>query len=204
MRRMIFVAGLLSLASLAFAKPLPRTEPPRAVSTSRVIMETSAGKIVIELFVDKAPLTTANFLKYVDDRFYDGTIFHRVIAEFMIQGGGFAPGLKEKPSPRASIKNEAFNGLSNERGTLAAARTSDPDSATSQFYINVKDNKFLDRANSPDKVGYAVFGKVVEGMDVIDRIRMAKTTAKNGRSDVPEQDVIILAVRRAAREASGR
>jgi cyclophilin family peptidyl-prolyl cis-trans isomerase len=199
MRRFIMIAGLLSLAPFAFAKPVPRTEPPRPASGSCVIMETSAGKIVIELFVDKAPITTANFLKYVDDRFYDGTIFHRVIAEFMIQGGGLVPGVQEKPNPRAPIKNEAFNGLSNERGTLAAARTSDPDSATSQFYINVKDNKFLDRANSPDKIGYAVFGKVVEGMDVIDRIRMTKTTAKNGHSDVPEQDVIILSVRRAAR-----
>lgn len=199
MARLPVVICILCLTTIALAKPLPRLEPPSAqVAGNRVVLETSEGRVVIELFVDQAPLSSANFLQYVDDRHYDGTIFHRVISEFMIQGGGHLPGMREKPG-RAPIKNEAGNGLSNERGTIAAARTAAPESATSQFFINVKDNKFLDRANSHDKVGYAVFGKVVEGMDVIDRIRTVKTTNVNGHSDVPERDVLILSARRAAR-----
>src|ERR1051325_5837141 len=125
----------------------------------RVVVETSAGKIVVELYADKAPMTVKNFLQYVNDKHYDGTIFHRVIKDFMIQGGGMEPGLKEKKT-RDPIKNESDNGLSNERGTIAMARTAVPDSATAQFFINVKDNNFLDRAKARDKVGYAVFGKV--------------------------------------------
>jgi cyclophilin family peptidyl-prolyl cis-trans isomerase len=137
-----------------------------------------------------------NFLKYVGDKHYDGTIFHRVIPDFMIQGGGFEPGLKEKAT-NAPIKNEAGNGVSNERGTVAMARTNVPDSATAQFFINVKDNKFLDRANSRDKVGYAVFGKVIEGLDVVDKIRRVETANQGGHGDVPVQDVVIKSVRRA-------
>src|SRR5262249_29253382 len=132
-----------------------------------VIMETSMGKIKIELNQDKAPISVKNFLSYVDDKFYDGLIFHRVISDFMIQGGGFEPGMNEKKT-KSPIKNESSNGLSNKRGTIAMARTNVPNSATSQFYINVKDNEALDKANSRDGVGYCVFGKVIEGMDVVD------------------------------------
>ena len=139
-----------------------------------VIIDTSKGKIKAELFADKAPITVKNFLQYVDDKHYDGTIFHRVISTFMIQGGGMLPGLKEKET-RRPIKNESGNGLHNKRGTLAMARTSVADSATSQFFINVKDNDFLDRAKAQDGVGYAVFGKVIEGMDVVDAIKDVRT-----------------------------
>jgi cyclophilin family peptidyl-prolyl cis-trans isomerase len=160
-----------------------------------VIMDTTHGKIVVELFADKAPITVKNFLTYVDDKHFDGTIFHRVIADFMIQGGGMEPGLKEKKT-RAPIKNESDNGLANERGTLAMARTGEPDSATAQFFINVKDNGFLDRAKARDKVGYAVFGKVTDGMDVVDKIRKVQTTSRGGHDNVPVQDVTIRSVRR--------
>src|SRR6516162_4004178 len=160
-----------------------------------VVMETSKGTIKIELFADKAPITVKNFLSYVDDKFYDGTIFHRVISDFMIQGGGFLPGMKEKPS-KAPIKNESSNGLANTRGTLAMARTNAPDSATAQFFINVKDNPGLDRRNARDGVGYAVFGKVIEGMDVVDKIRGVDTGRVGGHDDVPETDVIIKSIRR--------
>jgi peptidyl-prolyl cis-trans isomerase B (cyclophilin B) len=162
----------------------------------QVVMETSLGKIRLELFADKAPLSVKNFLQYADDKFYDGLVFHRVIADFMIQAGGLGEDLKEKPG-RAPIANEAGNGLSNARGTLAMARTSVPDSATSQFFINVKDNSNLDRAKSPDKVGYAVFGKVLDGMDVIDKIRLVKTGARGGHQDVPLEPVVIRTLRRA-------
>jgi cyclophilin family peptidyl-prolyl cis-trans isomerase len=160
-----------------------------------VVMDTSAGKITIELFADKAPITVKNFLQYADDKHYDGTIFHRVIADFMIQGGGMEPGLKEKKT-RDPIKNESTNGLANERGTLAMARTNVPDSATSQFFINVKDNAFLDKAKARDNVGYAVFGKVIDGMDVVDKIRRVETGNSGGHENVPVQDVVIRSVRR--------
>lgn len=172
----------------------------------QVILDTSYGKIIVELYADKAPITVKNFLQYVDDKHYDGTIFHRVIADFMIQGGGMELGLREK-KPRASIKNESNNGLSNERGTLAMARLGPrdespaeiqkaADSATAQFFINVKDNNFLDRAKADDKVGYAVFGKVVDGMDVVDRIRRVETTSRAGHKNVPAEDVILRSARR--------
>jgi peptidyl-prolyl cis-trans isomerase B (cyclophilin B) len=162
----------------------------------QVIMETSLGKVRLELFADKAPKSVKNFLQYVDDKFYDGLVFHRVINNFMVQGGGLAADLKEKRG-RASIANEAGNGLSNARGTLAMARTVQPNSATSQFYINLKDNSFLDRAKSPDKVGYAVFGKVIDGMDVIDKISRVRTGPRGGHQDVPLESVVIRSVRRA-------
>src|SRR4051812_25502023 len=133
---------------------------------TQVVMETSQGTIKIELEDDKAPITVKNFLGYVDEGFYDGTIFHRVISNFMIQGGGFEPGMKQKTT-KGTIKNESTNGLSNKRGTLAMARTSAPDSATAQFFINVTDNGGLDRSRSQDGVGYCVFGQVIEGMDVV-------------------------------------
>jgi cyclophilin family peptidyl-prolyl cis-trans isomerase len=157
----------------------------------QVVMETSMGNVKIELFQDRAPITVKNFLDYMDDRFYDGTIFHRVIADFMIQGGGMKPDLSEKRT-RPSIRNESSNGLRNERGTLAMARTPDPDSASSQFFINVKYNAGLDRANAPDRVGYAVFGRVLDGMDVVDKIRAVKT----GPGDVPVEVVLIKSIRR--------
>ena len=160
-----------------------------------VVMDTSMGKITVELFADKAPVTVENFLKYTDDKHYDGTIFHRVIEDFMIQGGGFEPGLVQKKT-RAPIKNESSNGISNQRGTIAMARTSVPDSATSQFFINVKDNDRLDRAKAPDGVGYCVFGRVVDGMDVVDKIRQVRTGNQGGHQNVPVQDVVIRSVRR--------
>jgi len=166
------------------------------MASKYVLMKTSQGDVKIELDEDKAPVTVANFLSYVDEGFFDGTIFHRVIRDFMIQGGGFEPGMKQKRT-KATIKNESTNGLSNVRGTLAMARTSDPDSATAQFFINVKDNDFLDRANSRDRVGYCVFGKVVSGLDVVDKIRAASTTTRSGHSDVPVDDVVITSVKRA-------
>ncbi|MBI3822917.1 MAG: peptidyl-prolyl cis-trans isomerase [Planctomycetes bacterium] len=161
----------------------------------RVVMETSQGKIVIELDAVKAPISVKNFLQYVDDKHYDGTIFHRVIADFMIQGGGFEPGMKQKKT-RDPIKNEGGNGLKNTRGTIAMARTGEPDSATAQFYINTVDNKGLDRENAADNVGYAVFGKVVEGMDVVDKIRRVDTGNKGSFKNVPTTDVVIKSVKR--------
>jgi cyclophilin family peptidyl-prolyl cis-trans isomerase len=157
-----------------------------------VVIETTMGNIKAELYPDKAPVTVENFLGYVDDKFYDGTIFHRVIDGFMIQGGGLTPEMREKGT-RKPIKNEAGNGLKNERGTLAMARTNDPNSATAQFYINVKDNKGLDRDGDPNGVGYAVFGKVIGGMEVVDKIKAVKT----GAQDVPVETVVIKSVRRA-------
>jgi cyclophilin family peptidyl-prolyl cis-trans isomerase len=148
------------------------------------------------LFADKSPITVKNFLKYVDDKHYDGTIFHRVISDFMIQGGGMVPGLKEKKTGEP-IKNESSNGLSNVRGTLAMARTKEPDSATAQFFINLKDNLFLDKAKARDRVGYAVFGKVISGMDVVDKIKQVETKTRGDHENVPVQDVVIRSVRRA-------
>ena len=159
-----------------------------------VVMDTSMGTIKIELYPDKAPQTVKNFLGYVDDKFYDGTVFHRVIPGFMIQGGGFEPGMKEKQT-KSPIKNESDNGLANERGTIAMARTSDPDSATAQFFINVKDNPGLNASGG--RPGYAVFGKVIDGMDVADKIVNVQTTTRGRNENVPETDVIIKSVRRA-------
>jgi peptidyl-prolyl cis-trans isomerase B (cyclophilin B) len=160
----------------------------------KVKLNTNHGTIVLELDAEKAPQTVENFLQYARDGFYNGTIFHRVIDGFMIQGGGMEPGMVEKAT-RAPIKNEADSGLSNVRGSVAMARTPDPDSATAQFFINVSDNEFLNfRAPTPDGWGYAVFGKVVEGMDVVDRIKAVKTTTRGHHQDVPEEDVVIESV----------
>ncbi len=173
----------------------------------RVALETTLGKIVVELFPDKAPVSVGNFLLYVQSRFYNGTVFHRVIPGFMVQGGGFTKDLSEKPT-RAPIKSEARNGLSNKRGTLAMARTSSPDSATSQFFINLADNDFLDYRDQYNP-GYTVFGRVVEGMGAVDAIagvpRMCPSTSKEpcnenvppGLRDVPREPVIILKARPA-------
>jgi cyclophilin family peptidyl-prolyl cis-trans isomerase len=158
-----------------------------------VVMDTSMGTVKIELFQDKAPITVKNFLGYVDSKHYDGTIFHRVIPDFMVQGGGFLPDMQEKITA-APIRNESFNGLSNVRGTLAMARTNDPDSASAQFFINVENNKPLDRA--PNNAGYAVFGKVIDGMDVVDKIRGVKTGNRGGHENVPVEPVFIKSIRR--------
>jgi peptidyl-prolyl cis-trans isomerase B (cyclophilin B) len=167
---------------------------PAMAANPIVVVETSMGTVKIELFEEKAPVTVKNFLAYVDDKFYDGTVFHRVIPNFMIQGGGFEPGMKQKETKKP-IKNEASNGLSNNKYTIAMARTMDPDSATAQFFINVKDNKFLDKSAESD--GYAVFGKVIEGADVVDKIKEVKTGARGGHRDVPVDDVVIKSVRRS-------
>ncbi|NSW87937.1 MAG: peptidyl-prolyl cis-trans isomerase [Syntrophobacteraceae bacterium] len=163
-----------------------------------VVMETSEGTIKIELWADKAPGTVSNFLRYVDSNFFDGTIFHRVISDFMIQGGGLTPDMKQKKTGDP-IKNEAAAELKNNRGTIAMARTSLVNSATSQFFINVVDNDFLNhRDKTPMGFGYAVFGRVVEGMDVVDRIRQVKTTSFGPHQDVPAIPVMINSVRRLA------
>jgi len=161
-----------------------------------VVLKTAKGDITIELYPDKAPLTVRNFLAYVDAKFFDGTIFHRVIKDFMIQGGGLTPDFKEKPE-KPAIKNEAANGLKNLRGTIAMARTDQPHSATAQFYINHADNADLDhKDNSADGFGYCVFGKVIAGMDVVDAIAKVPTTTIKGNEDAPRTTVTILSVRR--------
>jgi len=154
--------------------------------------ETSHGSFTVELFTKEAPLSAENFQKYVDDKYFDGTIFHRIIPGFMIQGGGLTNDFANKEG-RAPIKNEAKNGLKNTRGTLSMARTSDINSATSQFFVNLVDNDFLN--NGPRDYGYAVFGKVVEGMDTVDKIAAVKTGRRKGYQDAPQEDVIILSAR---------
>ena len=167
-------------------------------ATPVVLMETSLGTVTIELWPDKAPITVKNFLRYTDEKFYDGTVFHRVIPNFMIQGGGFTKDMTQK-KPHAPIKNEARADVPNARGTLAMARTGVIDSATSQFFVNVVDNKFLNhRDNSPRGFGYCVFGKVVEGMDVVDKIRKVKTKTVHRYENVPAEPVVILSIRKVA------
>lgn len=159
-----------------------------------VKLHTNHGTITLQLDAEKAPNTVKNFLEYVNSGFYDGTIFHRVIADFMIQGGGFEPGMKQK-KVNAPIQNEAANGLGNDTYTIAMARTSDPHSATAQFFINTKNNRFLNHvAPNAQDYGYCVFGKVVEGTEVVDAIRKAKTGFRAGHQDVPEEDIIITKV----------
>ncbi len=158
-----------------------------------ITLKTSFGDIRIELDEEKAPKTCANFRQYVEDGFYDGTIFHRVINGFMIQGGGFQPGMIEKPT-REPIENEAANGLSNRAGTIAMARTMEPHSATAQFFINVSDNTFLDYPGQ-DGWGYCVFGRVTEGLDVVERIKGVDTTTRVFHQDVPAEDVVIESAR---------
>ena len=156
-----------------------------------VKLHTSAGTITLDLDADRAPETVKNFLAYVASGHYENTVFHRVIDGFMIQGGGFAPGMKQKPT-QAPIKNEAANGLKNARYTIAMARTSEPHSATAQFFINVNDNGFLDHtAPTPQGWGYCVFGRVTEGQDVVDRIKAVKTGRSGMHQDVPLEDVVI-------------
>ncbi|MFC3146587.1 peptidylprolyl isomerase [Piscinibacterium candidicorallinum] len=198
---------LAAVAFVAACAPLlaqtPTTKPsagtsaaPQAASEApRVQFKTSMGNITVELDAKAAPISVANFLRYVDDKHYDGTIFHRVIGSFMIQGGGFTPSMREKDT-RQPIKLESGNGLSNVRGTIAMARTNVPDSATAQFFINVVDNLRLDKAQASDGNGYAVFGRVVEGMDTVDKIRAVQTTTRGFYQNVPETPVVIESARR--------
>ncbi|MBV56581.1 MAG: peptidyl-prolyl cis-trans isomerase A [Gammaproteobacteria bacterium] len=162
-----------------------------------VVMETNKGTIKIELWADKAPISVENFLRYTDNNYYDGLIFHRVISGFMIQGGGFSPDMVQK-SPYDAIRNEAKPDVRNDRGTLAMARTNIVDSATSQFFINLSNNDFLNHTNeSPSGFGYAVFGKVIEGMDIVDVIAAVATGNVGGFGDVPKETVVINSVSRA-------
>jgi len=180
------------LVSAAAGEAATSQTSPAQAKGDIVRLETSLGDIVIELNSAKAPLTTANFKNYVKSGFYDGTIFHRVVRDFMIQGGGFTPEMKEKRA-QAAIRNEADNKLGNKKYTIAMARTNDPHSATAQFFINVKDNPFLDhKAPSGNNWGYAVFGKVIQGMDVVDRIVKVKTGNRAGHQDVPLEPVLII------------
>ena len=155
--------------------------------------ETSHGPFTVELFPKEAPATVENFLRYVDERFFDGTVFHRIVPGFVLQGGGLTADLRSKQT-RAPIKNEAKNGLKNARGTLSMARTSEIDSATSQFFVNLSDNDFLD--HGPRDYGYAVFGRVTDGMDVIDKIARVSTGKRSGYQDAPLEDVVIVSARR--------
>jgi cyclophilin family peptidyl-prolyl cis-trans isomerase len=169
---------------------------PIFASNTVVTMVTSHGTVEIELYEEKAPVTVKNFLQYVDNKFYDNTIFHRVINNFMIQGGGFSKDMVAK-NTKSSIKNEASNALKNETGTIAMARTADPDSATAQFFINVAENTGLDyKGPGAANAGYAVFGKVLKGMHIVDRIKILKTGTIAGHSDVPMDPVIIKSIRR--------
>jgi len=198
MRRLRHVLVLCTVALFAAAAPghagaaSSNSESKGSQSMNpRVKLQTSQGDIVLELNAEKAPNTVQNFLEYVNSGFYDGTIFHRVIGNFMIQGGGFEPGMKQKET-RAPIDNEAANGLKNDEYTIAMARTNDPHSATAQFFINVGNNDFLNfTAPNPRGWGYAVFGKVVEGTETVDKIKAVKTGSSGFHQDVPVEDVVI-------------
>jgi peptidyl-prolyl cis-trans isomerase B (cyclophilin B) len=195
MRGLVLV-GMLPLVSLSAQAAPPSTSTPKQGVTSmstnpRVKMTTSLGDIVITLDAAKAPKTVANFLAYVNDGFYNGTVFHRVIDGFMVQGGGFEPGLKQKPT-KANVENEANNGLKNNKYTLAMARTSDPHSATAQFFINVANNDFLNHtAPTAQGWGYAVFGEVTEGKDVVDKMKAVATANSGFHQNVPTTDLLI-------------
>jgi peptidyl-prolyl cis-trans isomerase A (cyclophilin A) len=182
------------IGALLFALAVPEGAAAAADVNPQVLIKTSKGEIVLELYPAKAPVTVENFLKYVDDKHYDGTIFHRVIANFMIQGGGFTSDMKQKTN-RAPIKLESQNGLKNDAGWVAMARTSVPDSATSQFFINVVDNGMLNFPQ-PDGNGYAVFGKVVKGMDTVEAIKAVKTPSTGMHRDVPAEAVVIQSMTR--------
>ncbi len=187
-RAIIYI--LIFFAAILSGVPAVSAENPR------VELDTSKGKIVLELYPEKAPETVKNFLNYVAEKFYDGTIFHRVIPKFMIQGGGFTADMQHKPTG-APIKNEADKGLNNDRGTIAMARTGDPHSATAQFFINTANNDFLNhKSKTQQGWGYAAFGKVVAGMDTVDAISAVKTTTRGSYQDVPVEPVVIKTAKR--------
>lgn len=189
--------------SLCLGLPGSSAAQSEAQGGTRVVISTSKGEVRAELFDAQSPETVRNFLSYVDDEFYDGTIFHRVIRGFMIQGGGLTPDMREKQT-RAPVTNEAANGLKNVTGTLAMARTIDIHSATAQFFINVADNDFLDHKDESIRgFGYCVFGRVVEGMDVVGDIETVETGRKRGHSDVPSEPVVIHSIRRVAPPSDG-
>ncbi|MEI7995129.1 MAG: peptidylprolyl isomerase [Methylococcaceae bacterium] len=186
MRKIILFMILLLTSTLSFA-----TEKTMSDTPTKVKLTTNLGEIIIQLDAEKAPVSSANFLTYVNEGFYNGTIFHRVIPDFMAQGGGFDTGFNQK-AVHAPIKNEADNGLKNTRGTLAMARTNDPNSATAQFFINLKDNTFLNHTGkNASGWGYAVFGEVIEGMNVVDAMAKQPTGNRGGHQDVPKTDIII-------------
>lgn len=191
----LLVSVLLSFSLFSSAYAQSETEPKATQTNPQVLIETSMGNIMIELYPNKAPISVKNFLRYVNEGFYDGTIFHRVIPNFMVQGGGFTPDLQKKHT-HAPIQNEADNGLRNQIGMVAMARTSDPHSASAQFFINVAQNSFLDfREKTQRAYGYAVFGRVIQGMKVVNKIRKAKTGFKNGMGDVPRNPIIMIKAR---------
>ncbi|MBM4035162.1 MAG: peptidyl-prolyl cis-trans isomerase [Planctomycetes bacterium] len=199
MRCGIVALGLGAVVSVV-ATLASAAEGEKAIANPVVVIKTSEGTIKVELWADKAPLTVKNFLRYTDEKFFDGTVFHRVISNFMIQGGGMTADMRRKET-HEPIKNEAKADLKNNRGTIAMARTNELHSATSQFFINVKDNPGLDhRGETEDDFGYCVFGKVTEGMDVVDKIRAVKTGAMAGHRDVPLKPVTIESIRREAKE----
>lgn len=198
-KTLLFAIAGLMISGMAFAQG-QAVQKEKAVEGSKenpqVVIETSMGNITAVLFADKAPISVANFLKYADEGFYDGTIFHRVIDGFMIQGGGFTQELERK-TPHEPIQNESTNGLSNKRGTLAMARMNAPHSASSQFFVNVIDNAFLDYFDE-DKPGYCVFGEVTSGLDVVDKIKAVRTGRRAPLpSDVPLEDIVLISVKLA-------
>jgi peptidyl-prolyl cis-trans isomerase A (cyclophilin A) len=200
---MIYLSlGCMALLALCLL-PMADAAGAEAADNPVVVLDTNMGPITIELDRDKAPISVENFLKYVDSGFYNGLCFHRVIPSFMLQGGGFAPdakGQKDQKQGGAPIKNEGGNGLKNVRGTLAMARTGDPDSATAQFFINLKDNDFLNRGDpsAVDRFGYAVFGKVIDGMDTVDKIAQVPTVRNQLSEGCPTQPVVIKSAKRKA------
>ena len=192
------LVGISTVTGQEAKDPSPKAAPASGQKAKsdhpQVAVKTSMGEIVLELDRKRAPITVENFLQYAKDGFYNGTLFHRVIPDFMIQGGGMEPGMKKKPT-RDPIRNEAANGLKNTTGTIAMARTSVVDSATAQFFINCKDNSFLDHRDTSSRgFGYAVFGKVVKGMDVVRKIEKAPTGTKGSYRDVPVEDITIVSV----------
>ncbi len=200
----LFAAGSAALLAMTAetteAAPLPPNKNPV------VVIETSMGVIKVELFEDKAPVTVKNFLGYVDDKFYDGTIFHRVLDGFMVQGGGLEPGFKEKAAKKPAIQNEAANGVKNTKYTVAMARTGEPHTATAQFFINVADNDFLNHKSkdSGRTYGYATFGKVIDGEKVVDKIKAVKVARTAVSEGTPAEDVVIKSVRRAAEKDAAK
>jgi len=190
MLKKLFLIISIMVVLMAFATTIQANK-----TNPKVIMKTSMGDITIELYPDKAPITVKNFFSYVDEKFYDGTIFHRVMKGFMIQGGGLTPDFTSKPE-KPAIKNEAANKLKNKRGTIVMARMPDKDSATCQFFINHADNPSLDhRNNTSEGYGYAVFGKVINGMDVVDAIANVTIMTRSGRANVPRETITIISIR---------